>query len=477
MSNIAALFLVSFLFAGCANPYPGYWNEDDKKPEPKPTPPIINSTTGLERADILALMRQETAHTVTQEELKAQVLSFIASDPTAWIDADIDNAITGVQQFTKTYQPGFIAAPAGASDITFTVFTLENTALDSTGFALTCNDIRIGTVLAAVEAGPYSIAGPQSSFFVNMFLLELDAYIKQIIALYNAFTEADIQLAAEKYERLRQGDYDEPPLPNALVSTRWGRGYPYNRAFVSITNYAGNFQMGSDAVSLAQIMAYHQKPPAPLAGVLFGGPQPIEFFRDRYSSDPNTRVFFEDMAFEWSGMKSAPVADSLLLAYQQQISVLMFQIAALAGKEWDGSSTAVPDIYHAQKAIAALGYNAAIVVPYNTGVYFSGPDNSVYKEVNQYYTHIKPDLQDGLPLYAGAVNEAAGGKNAGWVIDNCQVKTAGAPVQYPVEYVHCIPGEAYSGVGWYMNSVFGSAGFDLQPNSPYYEMNIIRNIY
>ena len=480
MSNITALCLVIFLFAGCSNPYPGYWKDDDKNTEPKPAPPIIKSETALARVDILALMRRYETHTVTEDELRAQVLSFIASDPTAWIDVDSDDvinddAIIGVQQFTKTYQPGFVAVPANnspgqesASDITFTVFTLKNTALDRTGFALTCNDIRIGTVLAAVEANRYSIEGPQASSFVDMFLLELDAYIKQTIALYNAFTEADIQLAAEKYERLRQGDYDEPPLPNSLVSTRWGQDFPYNRALMGVTNTSGVFRMGSDIVSLAQIMAYHPKPPAPFSNVMFNGVF-IDNFKDRYA---NTRLFFEDMTFEWSGMKSAPSADSLPLAYQQEISVFMFQIAALAGKTWavNSTSTAV-DARAAQKVLNAFGYAGAAVDPY-TGIY-----TGMYGSISAYYSFIKPSLLGGGPLYASAVNEAAGGKNAGWVIDNCQVKTAGAPVQYPVEYVHCIPGEAYSGVGWYMNSVFGSAGFDLQPDSPYYEMKLIHHIY
>jgi hypothetical protein len=474
MTKITALFLASFLFAGCAIPYPGYW-KDDKNTEPQPAPPIINSNTGLERADILALMRKETAHTITREELQAQVLSFIASGKTAWIDedADSDDVIRDVQEFTKTYQPGFIAAaaakspaPADASDITFTVFTLENTALDRTGFALTCNDMRIGTVLAVVEAGIYSIEGPQSSF-ISLFLSELDAYIKQTIALYNAFTPADIQLAVEKYERLRQGDYDEPPLAGSLTALRWGQGYPYNRVLISVTHSSGVLQMGSDIVSLAQIIAYHQKPPAPFAEVMFYRVS-IDNFNDRYT---NTRLLFEDMTFQWSGMKSAPSADSLPLEYQQEISVLMFQIAAWAGKTWAANGTgAAVDALAAQSVLNAFGYRGTAVDPY-VGIY-----TGMYGSVNSYYSFIKPDLLSGSPLYASVINEAADGKNAGWIIDNCQVKNANAPVDYPVEYVHCIPGEGYNDTGWYMNSVFGSAGFDRPPGSPYYESKLIHHI-
>jgi hypothetical protein len=399
----------------------------------------VDSVTSLSRTEALALMHQNKTHTVTQEELKTQVLSFIASDKAGRNVADNTCIITGEQRYTKTYQTGFSSSTANersatadtdASDITFTVFTLENDSSDTTGFALACDDVRIGNVLAVVEDGSFDSESP----FMEMVRSRIDAYVRQTIAVYNTVTDTDIQLASEKYGQIQRSlsrssgignyhDYDELPLPNYLVSTRWGQGYPYNRVLMSVTNSSSVLQMGSDIVSLAQIIAYHQQPSVPLMGVLFGGPQPIEFFRDRYSTNPNTRVFFEDMSFEWSGMKSAPIADSLALAYQQEISTLMFQIAALAGKTWatNGTSAGV-DAYAARNALVAFGHIGATVDPY-AGVY-----TGTYGSINPYYSFIKPDLLNGHPLYATASNTA--GARAGWVIDNCQVKTANSTAIY-----------------------------------------------
>jgi hypothetical protein len=197
---------VIFLCAGCAVPYPGY--RDEGKTSDSEKPPLISSETGLARADILALMRRYETHAVTEDELRTQVLEFIASDTTGWNDTDIDTAIIGVQYFTKTYQPGFISAPGNSSpaltetsDITFTLFTLENTASNTAGFALACGDVRIGAVLAVVEDGAYNIEYPWPPF-MEMFQSSLDNYTKQTIALYNAFTDEDIQRAVNKYDRL-----------------------------------------------------------------------------------------------------------------------------------------------------------------------------------------------------------------------------------------------------------------------------------
>ena len=470
MSNITALFLVSFLFAGCANPYPGYWKDDDKNTEPKPAPPIIKSETALARVDILALMRRYETHTVTEDELRTQVLEFIAADTTGWNDADIDNAITGVQHFTKTYQPGFISAPgnggpalAETADITFTLFTLKNTASNTAGFALTCNDIRIGAVLAAVEEGAYNIEAPWPPF-MEMFQSGLDDYTEQTIALYNAFTEEDIQRAVKKYDRLLQSDYDELPLLHSLADTRWSEGPPYNKALLSITSSNSNPLMGRDIVCLAQIMAYHQKPSAPFGEVTYNGVQVGGFRGGEYDE----RVFFDEMVFEWNGMKSEPRANFLPRVYQDQISALMFQVAAQAGKTWapNGKSAGVT-ANNARKALNAFGYQEAAIVNYT--------DNFNISFLNgQFCQLIKPELQNGRPLYASALNAAADGENAEWVIDNCQVKTVHSPVYYPVEYVHCILGAGSYNAGWYMNGIFGA--INEQP-SPKYETKLIYRIY
>jgi len=169
---------------------------------------IPQTQTDLSRKDVLALWHLAEKHATSKEELSAQVQAMLQfdTDTAARKADDLASAsiITGVRQYSVAIEDGFSAVTANKkpalavkekTEIPFYVFSLENQAEQTNGFALTCGDARIGNLLALVEDDDFE---DTDNPFWAIFNSYLDSYIQKTIELYNSITDADITAAITK---------------------------------------------------------------------------------------------------------------------------------------------------------------------------------------------------------------------------------------------------------------------------------------
>lgn len=445
----AVVVCAAVLTVGCDNFF--------AKPE---TAAPSNPVSGLTRAEALALMHLEQNHTVSPEALQSQVEAFINSTGEARTLGDGASAITGVRQYNKTFENGFAEGTANsrsaqaepeASEIPFYVFTLEDPAKETTGFALASGDARVGGVLAVVPKGDYDTA----EGVLKVFRSNLDGYVQETIDVYNSVTDTDIEAAKKRWAQIQRSvfdelpagnpfgytDYDQPP-PHAspLVTTHWGQDTPYNLAITDIFNQEKD--VGSEVTALAQILAYHEYLPNPGAYIQIPGGSKKYGFADEEGYYP-----FSSIAYDWAGMKSMPNAGNLSsFDNKVQIAALMFHVGSLLGKNWLNSNTVPFD--NIWNTLYNLGYQFFPYTDYSYNPYLplTDPDNA--------FTYIKNSIDAFRPVFIATseeYDEASGGYWA-WLIDNYCIKTGASTLLFPKAYVHINTGEVRN-VGWYLCGV------------------------
>jgi hypothetical protein len=387
------------------------------------------------RTDMLALQRLTKTHETPIEDLQTSVEVFLKGSPDSRSVTANDSAIvvSGVQKFTSVYENGFSSATVNArsvlsdlepSEISFYLFSLENMEEQTQGFALTCSDTRIGSVLAVVENGTYDDDIP----FLDFFRSNLDGYIQKTIDMYNNINEEDIIAALEKVKEFEQqtadtgrsvtystayqssvnGVYvriqefvDEYPGEALTKNTNWAQNAPYFDVIKSI--YGQPYLTGCVATAIGQIMAYH-KWPRNCTGTISNSYMETSFtaFTDPYTN--NTRSF-SGITYNWNKMQATTNAANLgtVLTVAEtkeaktEIGVLMAEIGGKVAMQY-GIALSGASGGNVPGALNQMGYNSSGLTTYNLNL-------------------VKASIDSEKPVYV-AVSDVNGYGRHAWVIDD-----------------------------------------------------------
>ena len=163
--------------------------------EALPASSQASSSTVITRKNYLALLKLQKEHTSSVEELEAIAAQVVQSGSNGRHTVSGGNAISGMEKIELSSKKQFIFPSRSATDTeepaAIYAFTTESSN-NTNGFILTCNDNRIGNVLAIVDEGnPLDTEDP----FLKMIYANLEGYIDRTIAEYNSITDKDISQA------------------------------------------------------------------------------------------------------------------------------------------------------------------------------------------------------------------------------------------------------------------------------------------
>ena len=429
----------------------------------------------LERHEYLALMHLEKNHEVSPEKLKETVVNFLASNAATRSAGSPASAITDVEKFTldftmNDFENSFSSDESRkwtdvaheASKIPFYLFTINNPAEHTSGYILTCADIRFPQILVAVENGSYN--DPEHPFTAD-FQRYFSNYIFGSMEIYNSRSDADIAAAVEKLNTI-QGMQQETPRsitqdifpyhPTPLVKTKWHDGAsPYRDVINSVYYYAWNswwlsnygvplpsglkLRVGCVATAVGQIMAYNQYPSGAKSTIVSKHPSNnmwyvnSTMFVDPYDLYGNVRSFYT-ISYDWPVITSVQNAASLYYVnndyeYMLQVGVLLFEIASYAAMEY-GVDGGVSYAYleGAFDAFGEMGYFTPYCGDYRSDFIMMSIEDSkpVYTQgfghaflVDNYgtlYTYLNEPGQPNRPYmnYAVHLNLGWGGDGDGW---------------------------------------------------------------
>lgn len=332
----------------------------------------------MTQADYLAISHLATDHQSTEEELMAQVQSFItSSNSSSSRSATSMPEITLAKKIDCDSTENFTADGSDRSAATddgveFYQFTLTNPDTGEKGFALTCNDDRIGNILAVVDNGDYN---DDTNPFLTMFKENLDDYVDQTISYYNSITDEEVSSALAKYDLSREEAgrwtiagsdgyvYEASGNISHLLKTQWDQGAPYN----SVVNTAvdgdpdyDGYVTGCGPTAMAQIMAYHQ----------YTG-----YIASPYSAAPKNSCRLDgytDIVYDWARMTASPKASSLPSDIQHEIATLMYELGNLTNSTYmlgsgaSGSNTSSNEGPATSTTTANMN-NAFVYMGYSTG--------------------------------------------------------------------------------------------------------------
>jgi hypothetical protein len=403
----------------------------------------------MTQADYLAISHLETDHQSTEAELIAQVQNFIASSNDASSRSAVSMPeITLAKEIECDSTENFKADGSDRSATTddgveFYQFTLTNPDTGEKGFALTCNDNRIGNILAVVDNGDYN---DDTNPFLTMFKENLDDYVDQTISYYNSITDEEVSSALAKYGLSREeagrwaiigpdgNTYEASGNVSHLLKTRWGQGAPYNS--VVNTTVDGNpdydgYVTGCGPTAMAQIMAYHQ-----YTGVLT---------TPYYAAPKNCcrLAGYTDVGYDWTSMTAATNASSLPADIQKEIATLMYEIGYLTNSTYtlasgsskgNASSNEGPATFttteNMNTAFMQMGYSTGGVVEYD-------------------FAKMTASIDAGCPLLVRGdqittVNGVTVKTGHAWVVDGYMFasRRISAHVGVASNYFHC-------NLGWY----------------------------
>ena len=168
---------------------------------PDPPPPELLTTE-----EFLALSHLDEQPVRTAEDVAAMVQDYIANLGTHL-------AITGYPESHDIVMDSGFAEKIPGSDteivpelsvVPFYQYTVRNTATDTTGAVIASGDRRIGSIIAYIED---TADNSETAPFMEIFIDNLNAYVKTTIETYNNVTPEEIEAAVQ-----RGRDIVEDPL-------------------------------------------------------------------------------------------------------------------------------------------------------------------------------------------------------------------------------------------------------------------------
>ncbi|MDR2509919.1 MAG: C10 family peptidase [Spirochaetaceae bacterium] len=401
--------------------------------------PEVKSVTsgGLDRKDVLALSHLKKTHTTDEAVLRSELAGFLKESSAARSAGSNASVITNVSVFSTGLDKGFSASARNTrsvsedtqeeAEIPFYVYTLENEAEETKGFALASGDDRIGNILAVAENGVYDEEHP----FLDIFYANLDGYIQETLDIYNSITDEDIQNALEKTggaERAVLANVTSDPA--VIMKTRWNQNpSPYwdivNEAR-GRANYsdANKYLTGCIPTAAAQIMAFHKYPA-------------------KCSASGYTNI-----TYNWNDMTSYPDARYISNSSARRgIAALMHEVGLKStGIKYDTESSKdgttaylTPDVF------IKMGYTTPCPLQaYDFSLIMKSIDA---KKPVAITGHAKRTVYWRKFLGITVYKRTEYSEGHAWVIDGYRVNNLGV-------YVHCNLGWGGHADGWYYSGVF-----------------------
>ena len=353
---------------------------------------------------------------ITQDDMENDLLSFIANINGADDTRSINNKFVIELRDKTQLSDGNDNSDSRSIEETdenaievflYDVYNAEN---DTLGFAITSNDMRIGSVLAVVD--DCSVDTECAQPFLNIFAGKLNEYIYE--KTYEQ--ESDTRGLTYTTENPSNYEYDlKSRIENyaydkAMLKTKWDQREPYNK-------YLCGCVAGCAPIAMAQI-----------------------FTQLEYN-------WLGVMGFNWKSMKSNPSAESLTSSAQDQVALLV--------------------------RLLGVGMNAKFGLT-ETGVSFDNIaaylNKNKFAYITSYYNSdvVKNSLSSGIPvLCTGCDTFIYNNGNViidnghAWVVDGyknftCTVKDkkTGKESRITDDFVHCNMGWGGMCNGYYRGSVF-----------------------
>jgi|GEM_PF-1010347 len=145
--------------------------------------------------------------------------------------------------------------------INLSLYKIENG--DKTGFAITCNDLRIGEILAIVEDGEFDT---ENDPFIKLFLANIKEYVYSTLNTWHKLkAESEITGKSQWRDLVESNEYlysnwkiNTKNFKKFLLNTQWDQSEPYNNVIKKLKHPEA--PAGCVTVAIAQIMAYHRFP-------------------------------------------------------------------------------------------------------------------------------------------------------------------------------------------------------------------------
>lgn len=353
---------------------------------------------------------------ITQDDMENDLLSFIANINGADDTRSINNKFV-IELRDKTQlsdvndnsdSRSIDETDENATEVfLYDVYNAEN---DTLGFAITSNDMRIGSVLAVVD--DCSVDTDCAQPFLNIFANKLNEYIyektHEIEADSRGLNDSKTNPSNKEYDlvsRVENNSYDK-----AMLSTAWDQWQPYN-------NKLNGCAAGCVPVALAQI-----------------------FTQLEYN-------WYGTYGFDWKAMKAKKNAADLSSDVQDKIALFIAYLGVSMNAKYTSELTGV-DYKDLKKFL----------------------DKNKYTYIDHLYDNnvVKTSLSLGIPVFCEGFDAMLydkgkiqfGGGHA-WVIDGyknftCTVKDkkTGKESRITDDFIHCNMGWGGKCNGYYRGAVF-----------------------
>jgi len=145
-------------------------------------------------------------------------------------------------------------------NIKLSLYKLESGG--KSGFAITCNDLRVGEILALVEEGEFDEDNP----FIKLISSNIREYVNKTVQDWRELKkEQECKqrsvwegLVTSKKYRYEKWKVNSKSSPSFLLKTKWAQNPVYNDVIVKLKGE--DFPAGCVTTAIAQIMAFHEYP-------------------------------------------------------------------------------------------------------------------------------------------------------------------------------------------------------------------------
>lgn len=369
------------------------------------------------------------------------------------------------------------------------------------GFAITCNDLRIGEILAIIEEGEFKKDITNDSF-MKVIATNIDSYITSTLQNWEKLKKGKETSRSAFRDMVESNNYTYSNWTllngnlNNILKTKWNQMKPYNRVINELIG--GNFPSGCVTTAIAQVMAFHEYPPS-YVGYAH---KDFRYFKNEIKNKiPAIENWYG--RYDWKEIKKNEYADYVSEEAQLQIASLMYEIAQSAKASYSRDGTGIL-VYRYPDALLPRGYFTGTRKSNITRVdigkigradkVIMGNNNGKNKHhmvMNMDYSFkdVKYSIDGRCPLITRGDSfkyitkrwafwweweEVEYGGGHAWVTDgycklSCDAKNhkTNEKVRLTLDYVHCNPGWGGTSNGYYISDIFS---FNLGANASDYEI-------
>jgi hypothetical protein len=463
------LCLSSLLFIGCSE-----FLSNSSSSET-----VSKSATASSRTEELAEYAVTGNYTATTDDIKSSLLLLLEKDSNARSIASNNYTITEDKSMTYTVSSDETsestarsARVASYDSINFYIFDITNSQNNTEGYALTCDDRRIGEVLALVENEPFK-EDISDDPFLQMIYDNIELYVTNTVVTWNSLTDEDLQTAQENMTSestdrstytsvVTSGDYTYSDWVvnsgnfNNIISTNWNQSGVYNDGIEAV--YGENYYTGCATTAIAQILAYNEHPETCSSTI-------YKTLIKKWTSAADW-----DGTYDWSVMKASSAAASLSSTGKMEVGALMYEIAEGLNATYGTDETSVSNSA-LNSYLTESGYETDGLSSYSLSSIQDSIDND--RPVLTRGSSHKKTTKHKFLWYSYTTTSYSGGHV--WVIDaycnlSCTATDGDSTVAITANFVHCNPGWGGSCNGYYLSGIF-----DMRRNPPASDSTIDRS--